>query len=164
MMSRKSAFSLIEMVVVTVIIAIIAAIAVPRMSRAAQGSGDAALSANLATIRSAIELYTMDHNGNLPGINLLGCLTLYSNEAGGFSSNKSVTYYMGPYIKGPTLPPLPVGSKKGGTNYKYVTDATAVPPSGSTLQGWWWNTATGEFRANLADTETDAAGKPYNQY
>ena len=63
---RRQAFSLVELVIVVVIIGIIAAIAVPRMSRAANGAGDAALWGNLATLRGAIDMYAAEHGGGYP--------------------------------------------------------------------------------------------------
>ena len=60
---QRRAFSLIELVIVIVIIGIIAAIAVPRMSRGAAGATDAALRADLATLRAAIDLYHTEHEG-----------------------------------------------------------------------------------------------------
>ena len=59
--SKRSGFSLIELVIVVVIIGIIAAIAIPRLSRGSQGAADSALSGNLAVLRAAIELYATEH-------------------------------------------------------------------------------------------------------
>src|SRR3954466_12698522 len=66
--SRSSAFSLIELVIVVVIIAIIGAIAIPRMSRGAAGASDSALTADLTTMRKAIDLYQTEHNGSWPDL------------------------------------------------------------------------------------------------
>ena len=64
---RARAFSLVELVIVVVIIGIIAAIAIPRVSRLAESADEAALRADLATMRTAIELYAAEHRGTLPG-------------------------------------------------------------------------------------------------
>ena len=56
-------FSLIELVIVVVIIAIIGAIAIPKMSRGAAGANDAALSQDLAVLRSALDLYATENGG-----------------------------------------------------------------------------------------------------
>ena len=62
----RRAFSLIELVIVVVIIGIIGAIAIPRMSRGAAGAADSSLVADLAVMRSAIDLYKAEHGGDLP--------------------------------------------------------------------------------------------------
>ena len=64
--SRRSGFSLIELVIVVVIIGIIAAIAIPRMSRGTAGAADSALGGNLSVLRNAIELFATEHGGKFP--------------------------------------------------------------------------------------------------
>src|SRR5689334_17062417 len=81
--AKAKGFSLIELVIVVVIIAIIGAIAIPRMSRGAAGAADSALSGDLATIRSAIDLFATEHGGTYPSVaNLETALTQYSDSAG----------------------------------------------------------------------------------
>ncbi len=65
-MAAKRAFSLIELVIVVVIIGIVAAIAIPRMSRGSEGAAEAAVVADLAVMRNAIDLFTVEHIGDLP--------------------------------------------------------------------------------------------------
>ena len=62
----RSAFSLVELVVVIVIIGIVAAIAIPRFSKASQNAGESALRANLKMLRDAIEQYGIEHNNDWP--------------------------------------------------------------------------------------------------
>lgn len=66
MVRRRAAFSLIELVIVIMIIGIVAAIAVPRMSHAATNSKVATASANLQTIRKAVDFFTAEHHGRTP--------------------------------------------------------------------------------------------------
>ena len=49
-------FTLIELLIVVIIIAILAAIAIPQFSNSSGDAQESALDANLATMRSAIEL------------------------------------------------------------------------------------------------------------
>lgn len=56
--SRRSAFSLIELVIVVVIMGIVAAIAVPRLSSAADNAASNAVTHDLGALQRAIELYT----------------------------------------------------------------------------------------------------------
>ena len=75
MTRRRAAFSLIELVIVIVIIGIIAAIAVPRMSHAAVNGKVATASANLQTIRKAVDFFTAEHQGRTPNQDESGTAT-----------------------------------------------------------------------------------------
>ena len=160
---RSKGFSLIELVIVVVIIGIIAAIAIPKMSKGSAGAGDSALKGNLAVIRSAIELYNSEHGGLPSGTaaNVTAQLTGYTDVNGTTGAKNvasGITY--GPYLK--SIPPLPVGSKKGQSTLG-VGLSTDTMPSGTTA--WLYCTDTGEIKANLAATEVPAdSSTPYNQF
>jgi prepilin-type N-terminal cleavage/methylation domain-containing protein len=146
-------FSLLEVVIVVAIIAILTAIAVPRISRGARGANDAALSGDLAVLRNAIDLYSGDHLGFLPSAtNINNQLLQYTDGTGATSVTKTGAYIYGPYVR--SLPPLPVGARKGGTKIA-TRDANDV--------GWLYTESTGEIKANTT-AEKDDANKPYNLY
>ncbi|MCA9275280.1 MAG: prepilin-type N-terminal cleavage/methylation domain-containing protein [Phycisphaerales bacterium] len=153
--NTRSAFSLIELVIVVVIIGIIGAIAIPRMSRGAAGAADSGLVADLAVMRSAIDLYKAEHGGTLPTLaDIEEQLTTYTNDAGTANATKSTTYYLGPYLR--EIPKLKVGTNKGLAGF--------VATQGGTTEGWVYNATTGAVSANLADTELDVRGIQYNAY
>lgn len=153
--TRRGAFSLIELVIVVVIIGIIGAIAIPRMSRGASGAADSGLVADLAVMRSAIDLYKAEHGGTLPTLaNIEAQLTTYTDDAGSDSATKTTTYYLGPYLR--EIPKLKVGSNKGLAGF--------VATQGGTTEGWVYNATTGAVSANLPDTELDVRGVQYNAY
>ena len=156
------AFSLVELVIVVVILAIIGAIAIPRMSRGAKGASDSALISDLAVFRSAIDLYATEHGGDLPGLTVVTQLTQYSDINGGVLALKDATHIYGPYLR--QIPPMPVGSKKGARDVFVTTVAADTPPGGAATDGWWYNSATGEIRANLPVGDVDESGKKYNTY
>ena len=152
-------FSLIELVIVVVIIGIIGAIAVPRMSRGAKGASDSAVTANLTVLRNAIDLYATEHGGDFPTLaDLPGALLTYTagtdDAAPGASSTSNI---YGPYIR--AVPKLPVGENKGDNSFT----ATA-PTATAAAAGWYYDTATGEVRANCKDSEVDVAGVKYSTY
>lgn len=152
-------FSLIELVIVVVIIGIIGAIAVPRMSRGSRGATDSALTADLKVLRSALDLYATEHGGAFPtGADMPDPLLQYSNYAGDdYSSTKDATHVFGPYLR--AVPKLPVGANKGRNDFVGVAPgATAV------AGGWYYDTASGDVRANCKDSEVDDAGVKYNSY
>lgn len=150
----RRAFSLIELVIVVVIIGIIGAIAIPRMSRGAAGAADSSLVADLAVMRSAIDLYKAEHGGDLPKLTTFSDqLTTYTNEAGTANATKSTTYFLGPYLR--EVPTLKVGSNKGQSGLVATQGGTA---------GWVYNETTGAISANLPSTEVDVRGVQYDAY
>lgn len=152
--SRK-AFSLIELVIVVVIIGIIGAIAIPRMSRGASGAADSGLIADVAVLRSAIDLYKAEHGGTLPAFATFEeQLTTYTSDAGVANATKTSTYYLGPYLR--ELPKLKVGSNKG--------QSAIIATQGGTTAGWVYDASTGSITANLPGTELDVRGVAYSSY
>lgn len=167
--SPRRGFSLIELVIVVVIIGIIAAIAIPRMSRGSQGATESALAGSLSVLRNAIDLYQTEHQAFPAAV--LGDtqavferqLTKYTDSSGAsnLTGSKDSTYTYGPYLR--KVPPLPVGpaAKKGQTTVKIALD-TDLP--GASTEAWIYYPTSGELKANLADTDVDSKGTPYNQY
>ena len=160
---RAGGFSLIELVIVVVIIGIIAAIAIPRMSRGTAAAGDSAVAGNLSVLRNAIELYTTEHGGTLPtgtASQITDKLTKYTDDSGATSDTKTGNFVYGPYLR--KIPPVTVGTLKSSAVNNLIVPGTTVEatPTG----GWLYDTATGNLKVNLADTEKDQAGKIYNTY
>jgi len=150
----RRAFSLIELVIVVVIIGIIAAIAIPRMSRGATGAADSSLTANLAVLRNAIDLFQTEHNGTYPAVGTITAqLTTYSDDTGTANATKTNIFVYGPYLR--AVPPLPVGAKKGSSGIA-AADGAGV--------GWIYDATTGAITANCTSSEVDARGVKYNAY
>jgi prepilin-type N-terminal cleavage/methylation domain-containing protein len=162
--SRRRGFSLIELVIVVVIIGIIAAIAIPRMSRGTAAAGDSALAGNLTVLRNAVELYTSEHAGKLPGTaaDIADKLTKYSDDQGATVDTKDATHPYGPYLR--KIPAVPVGTLKSNAavNSKFVAGST--PEASNPTGGWLYDSATGNIKVNLPDGEVDLGGKIYNTY
>ena len=147
-------FSLLELVIAVAIIAIIAAIGIPRLSRGTRGAADSALSGNLAMLRNAIDIYAAEHTGTYPtAANIGNQLTQYTDASGNVNATKTTTYIYGPYVR--SVPPLPVGAKKGSTGIA-AADANDV--------GWIYTESTGSIRANTTASEKDDADKLYSDY
>jgi len=155
---QRRGFTLIELVVVVVIIAIIAAIAIPKMSRGSAGAADSAVAQDLATMRSALELYQTEHGGTYPSntsaATFLNQLTQYTDASGNAQATKDTSHIYGPYLK--TVPPLPVGANKG------LSTITITGPAGTGSFGWYYDGTT--VWANDPATDVDVKNTPYNTY
>jgi prepilin-type N-terminal cleavage/methylation domain-containing protein len=150
----RGGFSLLEVVIVVAIIAILAAIGIPRMSRGAKGASDSALTGDLATLRNAIDLYAAEHGGAFPTVASVNTqLTQYTDINGGVNAAKDTAHIYGPYMR--SIPPLPVGGKKGNS---------AIADANGPGVGWIYSATGGTIKANTADAEIDEAGKQYNAY
>ena len=165
--SQRKGFSLIELVIVIVILGIIAAIAIPRIGSGSKNAGESALTANLASLRNAIDWYYSDHHNSYPGAKADGLgnaldtqaaffnqLTLYSDADGNCSADKGAAFPYGPYIRG-NFPNLSVGVNNGEnavTMLNQATPCTSTPGNGN---GWVYNTNTGQIIANADELGAD---------
>lgn len=171
-------FTLIELLIVVIIIAILAAIAIPQFSNSSGEASEAALDSNLNTLRSAVELYRVQHKNVLPGVNTavgtdaacgtaggtLGTgtanqaitvtqqLTGYSNAAGQTCTVPATGFALGPYLR--AIPADPIGN----TSAIAVATTAGAAPSGTT-GGWHLNLISGKVQVNSTAARLD--GTPY---
>jgi len=151
--TNRGGFSLLEVVIVVAIIAILAAIGIPRMSRGSKGANDAAVKGDLAVLRNAIDLFSAEHGGSFPKVaTIVDQLTKYTNVSGAVNPSKTTTHIYGPYLR--SVPPLPVGTRKGSTGIA-AGDAEGI--------GWIYVEGTGDIRANTS-TEVDDGNNLYSTY
>ena len=65
---QQSGFTLVELLIVAIILAILAAIIIPQFASTTVDAQESALRANVAGMRSAIDLYRQQH-GSYPAVN-----------------------------------------------------------------------------------------------
>ena len=136
---RKPAFTLIELLIVVVILGIIAAIVVPQFTIATDDARLSTLRTNLATVRSQLQLYKLEHKDNFPTDNTTfeAQLTAKTDAAGAAGTD------YGPYLM--MIPENPF------TGTRVIT-ATKVDAGGANKSAWYYlATDTRLIRAN--DTE-----------
>jgi len=187
--SRRRAargFTLIELLIVVIILAILAAIVVPQFSNSTLDAKESTLGANLSAMRSAMELYKIQHNGAYPGANASGAgtgcaagtkgtgtaasaqafidqLTAASDEAGNTCTVADTTYKYGPYVrKGiPNEPINNLGSAAGDIAVQ-STGAPILPTV--TTGGWIIDTKSGEIVMNSTANDSKTPPVAYYKY
>lgn len=128
-------FTLIEIMVVIVILGILATIVIPHFTTASDESRDAAVRSNLKTVRGQLQLYSAEHNSDFPDLaSFEDQMTLASNVDGETAAIGTDGYPFGPYIK--LIPLNPFAETRTVTAGEVETSA------------WYYNEATGDFRAN----------------
>ncbi|HZL91698.1 MAG TPA: prepilin-type N-terminal cleavage/methylation domain-containing protein [Pirellulaceae bacterium] len=141
--ARRSAFTLVEVLIVVVILAILAAAVVPQFSSSTQDAKVSTSVFNLQTLRAQVQVYKAQHNGIYP--DPLSKLTIATSKSGGAPSGND-SY--GPYLL--EVPECPiVGSEDVATS---TATTPAVVAGGA---GWVYNSTTGAIWINHADYLTE---------
>ena len=96
-------FTLIELLIVVIIIAILAAIAIPQFSNSSNDAQESTALANLSTMRSAIELYRVQHNGVYPSKAPTGTAPTGCPTAGSTADNDATTSVSYTHLTLPTI-------------------------------------------------------------
>ncbi len=147
---QDDGFTLIELLMVVIILGVLAAVAIPQFGASTKDAKISALRSNLASIRGAIELYSVQHDGEYPTAAIEDQMTQYTDVLGAISTSKIDAFVYGPYIKN-GFPNMPFATKSQSSIQ--VDDSTATigtkgfddPNQG----GWLYVEKTGEFMANM---------------
>ncbi len=151
MLNRKhmaKGFTLVEILIVVVILGILAAIVIPQFTSASESAKSSSLSAQLQTIRSQLELYQVQHNGNYPAAGLDNAdgdgdwtALIAPTELDGTAGDGLNNNDLGPYLQ-----QAPINSFEGSSTVDVVANAAAGV-------GWVYTAATGEIKAVMEATK-----------
>ncbi len=135
-MSRtRNAFTLIEVLIVVVIMAVLAATVVPQFTDATADAKTNTALFNLNTLRSQIELYKAQHDGNFP--TTLSLLTQATNVD---HTTSGGTQPFGPYMQA-----IPENTLNSTNAVKTITTAAAASGdvTAANAGGWIYSTNSG---------------------
>jgi general secretion pathway protein G len=143
--TRKSGFTLVEILIVVIILGILAAIVIPQFTNASQDARKNSLTSQLQTVRSQLELAKLQHRdsvsakltGSTAGVHW-DDLTIKTND----DYTTTGTPAFGPYLNGPPMNPL-----NGGSDVIVLTSGAeptfgATVTGGGTTIGWVYYTPT----------------------
>lgn len=143
--SRRSAFTLIEVLIVVVIMALLAATIIPQFSSSTTDAKKSSLNFNLHTMRSQIDMYKVHHNNTPPLLAKFSDQMTKATDISGNTTGSNLIY--GPYIKAP----LPTNPFNNLNTVTAVADATKDPTAVNGTSGWQYNETTGGFFPNNAE-------------
>jgi prepilin-type N-terminal cleavage/methylation domain-containing protein len=170
-------FTLIELLIVVIILAILAAIVIPQFSASTGDARESALDANLATMRSAIEMYKVQHQNTYPGVAATGTaatcttkgekaggsqtfidqLTLASDANGNTCTVADTNYRFGPYLRGAVAVEPVSGKGSAVGDIKVATEGAKLAPATDAAGGWLYDSKSGQLIAN--SNALDVKGK-----
>ncbi|MFO8015432.1 MAG: prepilin-type N-terminal cleavage/methylation domain-containing protein [Phycisphaerae bacterium] len=158
-------FTLVEILIVVIILGILAAIVIPQFTEASAEARVSNLMTNLQTIRSQLLLYKTQHLENYPADAAGEGDAEFEDEMCNYSDEDGVTQATPdsdhPY--GPYLTSVPINPMSNDNTVRVVQDGAAVFAAPQADGGWYFNSVTGEFRADLTDTHTTSDGTALNE-
>lgn len=171
--SSTSGFTLIELLIVIIVLGVLAMAIIPQMSDISADAKTSTCQTTLAGMRSAVELYYIQHGNVYPGAVLGGVedgsnatafvaqLTQYTTADGTVSPIRTIAAKYGPYIKGGTLPVNPYNNLNTVVCNTTTADIT-VKSAEQPATGWKFYTLTGVLLAN--DGGSDPDGTPHEDF
>jgi general secretion pathway protein G len=141
---RRSAFTLVELLIVVIILGILAAVVIPQFSDASTDAKVSSLMTNLQTIRGQIDLYKLQHNGVVP---VLATFSDQMTKKTDVDGTVNATGKFGPYLQRIPNNPFTIG----GTGND-VTNTAAAPS-----KAWFYDATNIIFKANDAGTTSGVA-------
>jgi len=157
MRSKKSGFTLVEILIVVIILGILAAVVIPQFSDASDDTRASSTMTDLKTIRSQLQLYKAQHAELYP-TDFGNQMTLFTDAAGNTNATQTTVFRFGPYLLR-----VPANPYTSVTTVTTVNDINAVyAPAADLTSGWWYNAANGEFRCHVPDSVVLADGTEVN--
>ena len=110
--TKKTGFTLVEILIVVIILGILAAIVIPQFTNASNDARQSSLASQLQTVRGQVELYKLQHTDQWPTDNkLITGTILWSMLTGTSNPDGTTPGNLGPYLQqAPTNPLSPTAT------------------------------------------------------
>jgi len=128
--------------IVVVILATLAATIIPQFSTSVNDSKAATMQSSLATMRTQLQYYALQHNGQFPTISNAALPQLTGNTDVNGNLGTGGVFIYGPYVQ----TQIPINPIDGNNT---VSATTVFPPTAATgAGGWLYDSATGQIAPN----------------
>lgn len=148
----KTAFSIVELMIVAAVLGILAAIVVPHFQSHATQAKEATARSNLRTLRGAVELYTAQHGGVPPG---------YQNDDP-LTSPTSANFHRQLVVEGRYLRKMPENPFNAKGTVQAIGNSGSFPADATGAHGWIYQPAASTIRLDWPGVGTD--GIRYYEY
>ncbi|MDB5332737.1 MAG: hypothetical protein JWP03_3888 [Phycisphaerales bacterium] len=167
--NKRSAFTLIEILIVVIILGIIAAIVIPQFSNASHQARENTMRDCLRYLRTQVTVFKAQHRDVPPGFpggspsstpdatTFLAQMTNYSDDLCNTSATASDVYHFGTYLSS-----MPANPLTGATGVLVINTSTMPAPDQSQPFGWIYNTQTLDLIGNVEGS--DSNGVLYSTY
>jgi len=145
--TRKSGFTLIEILIVVIILGILAAIVIPQFTNASEDARKSSLSSQLQTLRSQVELFKLQHRERFPLVDVNDITTAWDWDK---LTQKTDEDGVAGGILGPYMQQIPGNSLN---NLNTVESVATDPTPGTTTStaGFVFSQGTGKLFATDKD-------------
>jgi prepilin-type N-terminal cleavage/methylation domain-containing protein len=166
---KRTAFTLIEILIVVAILAILAVVVIPTFASCTAAAKDSALAQDLGMLKRMVLVYKAQHLETSPGYPdgdksqapvedvFTAQVEMASNGNGATAAVGTAGYKYGPYME--RIPENPFNHLR---TVHILGDAEAFPAEADNNHGWMYKPSTQEFRPD--NTGSDETGKLYYNY
>lgn len=141
----KKGFSLVELVIIVALLGIMAAIVVPQFQSQSTQAKKAVAKDHLRILRSAIELYTVQHRSVPPGY----------EENNPMNSPSSGTFITQLIVDGNYIRKIPANPFNNLENIRMIGNSESFPQNPADGYGWVYQPATKTIRLSYPGTDSD---------
>lgn len=149
---KAKGFTLVEILIVVVILGILAAIVIPQFTSASESAKASSLVTQLQSLRSQLELYQLQHNGQYPTVaDFWDQMTEETDIDGTVVASTFTGKKYGPYLQKAITNPFTDTDAIGAA----TLTAGEITGGASATVGWVYDVTSGRIKASIESTKAD---------